>query len=88
MVDFGKSTRIKAALVMPQLNINGTDLLIKEQWYLTFGSSASPCTNPTIVTWAWGLEILIERNARYLAVCKETGSLNLALVSIFKYPCD
>jgi len=55
---------------------------------LTFGSSASPCTNPTIVTWAWGLEILIERNARYLAVCKETGSLNLALVSIFKYPCD
>ena len=75
---------------MGQLSGDGTTYTSEGQgWYLTFGNSASPCINPTIYTaTAGGKEILIESNARYLAVCKSSGNLSLGLVSIFKYPCD
>ena len=51
MVDFGKSTRIKSALVMGQLDWTGNYYTSAgKDWYLTFGNLASPCINPTFYT--------------------------------------
>ena len=94
MVDFGQSTGIKAALVMGQTKSDVYYLVYSTEgtgWYLTFGNSASPCINPTIYTSTGSLggkEILIEKYARYLAVCKSSGTLNLGFVSIFKSLCE
>ena len=95
MVDFGQSTGIKAALVMGQTqDIGMLNFVYSSEgtgWYLTFGNSASPCINPTIYTSTGSLggkEILIEKYARYLAVCKSSGTLNLGFVSIFKSLCE
>ena len=60
-------------------------------WELKFGSSADPCTNPTIYTQTGtlgGKEITIDSSAQYLAICKASGTLSLSLVTLFKYPCE